>query len=91
MELREQTPLPLQKQNAPVRSPASPDGEWSAKDLRSDVYNILVRELENAVFERTYVDLSAGGSVTLNLSINNIVADGRLTFTGRSLHADIRN
>lgn len=77
----------------PVSTPLVADdrGSWSAAGLRTDRYELVIRDGAASVIERREIDLSAGASETLHVSIRSIAVTGVVKVADEALAAaDLR-
>jgi len=87
LELAEDSPLDRSK--PALRKAATTEGRWSASGLRATTYALSVRNDAGSILEQVPIDVSAGGAVTLPLTVHAIMVRGSITAGDDPLSADL--
>lgn len=90
VELAEREPLYPGSPSRTVSRQATEDGQWEGRRLVADKYVLQVLTDTGSVLQRMDVDLSAGGPMTVNVPVHDILVRGTLMVGSDPIEADLR-
>lgn len=90
VEIVEAVPLYPGRRRSSIARPVTKDGVMSARSLRADVYDVVIRDSAGAVVQRAELDLFGGGRRTLHLSVRPVTIRGVVKAGGEAVRAELR-
>lgn len=90
VELKEANTLYPWDRPAFIRRPASESGQWTARGLRAELHEIVVRNEAGALVHRNQVDLFGGGAKSIALTIRPVMVSGVVRAGDVALDADLQ-